>query len=647
MTYVDAVRRDLAALRRQTAAQLTNYDVTVDSTDPLVVLLPDGTPFEGAILAGAQVQATQRAVLQVGGGRAWVWPQVQPGDPAPGDVPEALLTDLANVQLAQDATMTQVADAVAAVGDAQAVADSAAVDAAAGILAAAAVQQEVDGVSAILTGTSATAPTIRRSGRPVQQGDMYYRMSGDTPPRLIGIQIRGASAWVTHQILAGSLLVPGSVGSVLIEDGAVTAPKVHVDALNFKTATGMELTSGKVIGARVATADTGPRTELSTTGLARYRAGTDGDGLVTTVELGGASSDRLALTDAAGAVKATLDGGTGQAGFAGSVNAADFTIGGDSLAARIAALPQGIICMSRLTIDGPSAGTGAVGLVMMAAQISTSRMYRVHLEGVVVGANAGDQITFYLQTYEPTQVQRNIGNFIVTGGNYVVFDTTLRGHLDGAARYSIVYYNSTANRSVRLRGRTGYPAVMTLEDLGAARYNQGGAYARFDLLGGTPLDGGTVPPDEEVPEIFTKLYPLSWSRSWRGGSITTDGLQQGYWSPHQRYSILGFGGTLATDMAGATILGARVFLQSRTWWGATGKARIGVSTLTSAPANPVTTGSTVDSPAFAEGGTQWTDIGTLWTPSMRAITLGVGAGTANIYYGKLAPAATLEVTYRK
>ena len=567
-------------------------DATVTAVDPLRCQLGTATDDVAVEGAGLRQVGERGLVLRMGTRLVWVGGH---------DTPQAI--------------SQQIDQTVAGLSDAALIAGSA---------------------SGILVKASGSPwPTARRNGAPLADGDLLYVLNASGQIADVRIRLAGGAddGWPRYVFAASDILATGTItGPLIAASQQITSPTIL---------------AGEVIGARVATADTGPRTELSTTGLARYRAGTDGDGLVTTVELGGSSSDRLALTDGAGEAKVALDGATGQAGFAGPVNATDFTIGGESLAARIAALPQGVVCFSRLTIDGPSAGTGAVGLVMMAAQISTSRMYRVHLEGVVVGANAGDVITFVLQTHEPSQVQRNIGNFVVTGANYVSFDTTIRGHLDGAARYSIVYYNSTANRSVRLRGRTGYPAVMTLEDLGAARYNQGGAYARFDLLGGTPLDGGTVPPNEEVPEIFTKLYPLSWSRSWRGGSITTDGLQQGYWSPHQRYSILGFGGTLATDMAGATILGARVFLQSRTWWGPTGKAKIGVSALTAAPANPVTTGSTVDSPAFAEGGTQWTDIGSLWTPSMRAITLGVGAGTANIYYGKLAPAATLEVTYRK
>jgi len=110
--------------------------------------------------------------------------------------------------------------------------------------------------------------------------------------------------------------------------------------------------------------------------------------------------------------------------------------------------------------------------------------------------------------------------------------------------------------------------------------------------------------------------------------------------------MVGFGGTLAADLSGATINKVRVLLDNDSWWGSSGTVYVGSATNTSAPASPVTTGATANT-AMAEGFIGYVNVGGFTTAS-RAITLGVGAGTGTGAYGKFRyGGVSLEVTYSK
>lgn len=65
------------------------------------------------------------------------------------------------------------------------------------------------------------------------------------------------------------LSLRAKTGSVLIENGAVTADKLATGALNFKTAQGMSLSAGSIIGSNISTSSTHPRITMdsSTTRL--------------------------------------------------------------------------------------------------------------------------------------------------------------------------------------------------------------------------------------------------------------------------------------------------------------------------------------------------------------------------------------------
>ena len=96
---------------------------------------------------------------------------------------------------------------------------------------------------------------------PFVNGDLWYRTE------LVGGEVRftdvfmwDGGAWKKYQLVAGSFLVPGSVGPVLIENGAITGQKLAATAVDGKTIT----------GALIRTAPSGQRLQLDEYGLSAY-----------------------------------------------------------------------------------------------------------------------------------------------------------------------------------------------------------------------------------------------------------------------------------------------------------------------------------------------------------------------------------------
>lgn len=124
------IAAQMAGFRSQLNRAATLIDVTVDTVDPLVVSTADGDIIEGAIPLGVTPRANLRALVMIGDGRAWLMPQVQPGDPAPGEIDELLAGRLDSMELLSQIISERVSAAREAalaagvrVDEAQAVAD--------------------------------------------------------------------------------------------------------------------------------------------------------------------------------------------------------------------------------------------------------------------------------------------------------------------------------------------------------------------------------------------------------------------------------------------------------------------------------------------------------------------------------------------
>lgn len=65
------------------------------------------------------------------------------------------------------------------------------------------------------------------------KGDVWYPM--DSSKHVIGMKTWSGSAWTDVTIMAGTILVPGSIGTTLIQDGAITTGKVKAGSLTADT----------------------------------------------------------------------------------------------------------------------------------------------------------------------------------------------------------------------------------------------------------------------------------------------------------------------------------------------------------------------------------------------------------------------------
>lgn len=90
-------------------------------------------------------------------------------------------------------------------------------------------QQTADGKNAIYVGPN--QPTPAEGADDFAQGDLWYGTDAGVNG-IIGVQIWNGVEWAPYRIAADSVFIPGSVGTISLADGVVTAPKVAAKAIN-------------------------------------------------------------------------------------------------------------------------------------------------------------------------------------------------------------------------------------------------------------------------------------------------------------------------------------------------------------------------------------------------------------------------------
>ncbi|WP_405376001.1 MULTISPECIES: hypothetical protein [unclassified Microbacterium] len=68
---------------------------------------------------------------------------------------------------------------------------------------------------------------VAPEGVPFRQGDLWYVLDPTDQSRFMAVRVFNGSVWNPYKIVADGLLIPGSVGGTLIEDGSVTSTKVN------------------------------------------------------------------------------------------------------------------------------------------------------------------------------------------------------------------------------------------------------------------------------------------------------------------------------------------------------------------------------------------------------------------------------------
>lgn len=456
------------------------------------------------------------------------------------------------------------------------------------------------------------------------------------------------STHISDNAITTPALATNAVIANKIAANAITSAKIAADAITTNLLSANAITAKHtIVGARHTTALTGSRTEFNADGLFKYRD--NGEEVINTVAIGGSSDDQIMLYDSSGTLTSGFTA-TGDGVVSGTMFASGLNLNGDDIQTIIDRKPKGIICYLKAVSDSLQAGSGALGYALAQFNSDTTRLYRARIHGMMAVTTANDvaQVAISILPIGGGSTVIQIGNFPIpsTTACYIDLDVYFPGPLDGTARIGFTYKNATANRAIFWSGRATYPVECIIEDMGAIFYNEPGvAPIALNTLGGTPI-GGTGSTDTTGELTYTKEYAATWTRSWGNGGIVTDYLNHGYYTPVQRYSMVGFGGTLASDLSGATILSAQLYIKNASWWGASGNLYLGSATNTSAPASPVTSGTTAIT-TIAEGAATWATIGGFTTAS-RAVTMGAGAGTSTNNYGKFYNTnIKLRVKYKK
>lgn len=155
------------------------------------------------------------------------------------------LGDLVDVNAELDAMEQALSDVQGDLVDVQDVVDTANQNAQDALDAATAAETTASGANARMSGTGANGPATRTNGAALIQGDEYVRVNSSG--QAIGVQVWNGTSWVPQQMLADSVLVPGSAGSTVIADGAITTDKIVANAITGDKVAANSITASRLV----------------------------------------------------------------------------------------------------------------------------------------------------------------------------------------------------------------------------------------------------------------------------------------------------------------------------------------------------------------------------------------------------------------
>jgi hypothetical protein len=398
----------------------------------------------------------------------------------------------------------------------------------------------------------------------------------------------------------------------------------------------------------LASGTSGARAELSPQGLQLFDdTGEEAVALVT------GRPNYLTLSTA-GTPVATIDQ-DGAAGFQSLAVAEGLTVGGTNWMEYLDQYARGIQAIDYQS-STVTASASELGFVEIAVDIDVTRTYRFVFEARANPSAAGGELQIRLRNGgagSPTITSPQlhvavwpmaIGNSFTCRLEHVVTGKSLGA---GNKRFLITFVNALgpSGQTIDMYGGTGSLGKFYCEDVGpyipeTGQYNTGG--------------GSVAPPVQK----YTKTYSASWSGSYanRGSYNSYYGNKclQGYVSPTNgiQAALIGFPSALGTDLSGATILKAEVYLYFEHWYGnAGGSAVIKAHKHTSRPST-FSSDSESKTISWKRNEGKWVDITSVFdSTSWRGIALdpnsqsstyyGVARGVGQTYPPKL------KVTYTK
>lgn len=443
-----------------------------------------------------------------------------------------------------------------------------------------------------------------------------------------------------------------------IPEGTVSVRlRVGADGRNRPEATGYVYFDNLECRALLTTPGAGERAELSPQGLRLFDA--DGDEAVSLVT---GAPNYLTLTNNGTAV-ATIDQ-HGNGGFQDLSVAGDLIVSGDNLTELLEQAPRGTIACAFPTRTVLATGSD-MGYYELPFTAETGRMYRIFFSATANPAGGtGGEIRLDLRdggasapTIDSPVIQNAIYPITSTRYYRVTVERIVSGTTLGAGlhRMLLTFWNrgGPSNQTVELLGSSWRPCVFAIEDVGPAIKSTGG----YNTGGGTTTDPTPPPPSPPPVQRYTKTYASAWSGSYanRSGynSYYGNKMMQGYYSSNNgmQASLVGFSSTMASDLNGATIEKAEIYLYFDHWYyNDGGTAVIKTHTHTSRPGS-FTSDSASRSVAWKKNEGKWVNITSLFTTTKRGIALDPNNSNKTYYgrargHGQTNP-PKLRITYTK
>ena len=503
-------------------------------------------------------------------------------------------------------------------------------------------------------------------------GDLWVATNADKQATGVKVWSAAAKTWQDYLLVAGKVLVPGSVGAVQLADGAVTAPKITASEElwakvgTFAKVTTQMLQAGQAritgelladtirLSTRIVAGDpSGDAAIMDSTGLHVVKA--VGGQPSEVVTLGTAGRDFLSITGTDGLAKATITG-DGEV-TTQSLSVADrITWKGTDLADTLAALPRGVVAHGTAWPWGNDTRhivSHVDSLFELVVDVEAGRQYQAEMVTPWFASKANAMLEVWLR-YAP-----------VNGGSqvehrYRMVSENLRQIQTGRAVFQLWTPPTSGTWRLLFLAASAYgdsAVTLTVEDKSLPQ-----PYALLRDLG-TAVEptlqinksvslGKTVPQAQPTPKRnYHKNYKSNWWRAYSNGSPDSawpDSLPQGSYGGRTYNSIVGFP-DMTADLRGATITGMALYVYAKHWYGQTGVASIGAHGWGSAPGQFASNGRWLETAGWGRGEGRWVPIPkALWANFQNGTYRGITFETqGSASYGYWSHDCVIAVDYTK
>lgn len=480
----------------------------------------------------------------------------------------------------------------------------------------------------------------------------------------------------TPKLIAGAVqtlnLAAGAVAADTIAANAVTAGKIAALAVTAETLAANAVTADKIAANSITAGKLASILVLATRLLA-------GDPLAERVEL---NSDGLFAFDDEGSATFSIannspdfisvrNGGETTASISqngdisgASLNVDSITVGGDELALTNDNKAQGAISYCNLTPSDPMypfpTTTSEVGLLELGADLRANRLYRVSTSDLLLTKTTADGGALGLRLR------------YTTDGTKPLITDSIAGYTYATSDYQGGYEDAQLNKIISVGTDAEWRFLFCLYTTGggtASVYENTTNTFLIEDLGPRPVEtgvknnGGVVVNPPPAKKTYTKSYTADWVRSYNGSGnymSDQDTANQGYYSSERgnQRSMIGFPGTVKTDLTGATVNKIEIYLYFQHWYSnAGGTAVIGCHGAENPVSTSSGTASIFTSAKWPKPGGRWVTLPSSTYDEWKSgawcgILLGPGDSTSGTYYGKAngitgSYKPTLRVTYTK